>query len=219
MGEFPKHVQGEREITLEGFIEATLSASWCRMHAATEYIETTSGTPAGNALGDAVFLLAFAGVMRSMVKALDAQGLILRVTLPADAAEVLGLSEAVFEPALYMDDIEIPTFGPAPDIAAASGSVAAIARKTLERHMLVMNTSPGKSEVMIFFGGPGSEKTRRKVLTEQETPSILLAAPYAGERIGVVTAYKHLGAKMAMGQSMQQEISHRIISARRTCWC
>ena len=66
------------------------------------------------------------------------------------------LCPKLFEPALYMDDIEIPTFGPASEIVVASGLVVTIARRTLERHMLLMNTSPGKSEVMIFFGGPGS---------------------------------------------------------------
>ena len=69
---------------------------------------------------------------------------------------------------------------------------------------------------MIYFNGPGSGKIRRELLAERTPPSILLRAPYIGAAVGIVTTYKHLGAKMHMNQSMAHEIAYRLSCARQT---
>ena len=138
--------RGRERTHLQAFLVASLHCSWFRMQASDVFIATGSGTPAGSALGDALFLLAFSGVMRCLCAELDAEGLSLVVhlhePLELDAEHE---QQARFEPALYMDDVEIPTFAPAGSIEENSSKVATVAKHALQRHWLVMNTAPGKT--------------------------------------------------------------------------
>ena len=134
------------------------------MQNSSSFVHASSGTPAGSALGDAMFLLAFAGVGRSIQKELVANDLVFHATIPEAIASVSGLQTDVpFEPALYMDDVEIPCFGLADLIELRASAVATIAKSTLKKHWLVMNTAQGKSEAMFFLFGKGADKTRKKL--------------------------------------------------------
>jgi len=60
-----------RDLThLNSFLAAGLLNSWFSMRDSTKMVKTRSGTPAGSALGDALFVLAFAGVMADLTNRL-----------------------------------------------------------------------------------------------------------------------------------------------------
>ena len=214
---FPPTSRGRERHHLKAFLRETLSCSWFRMSGLEEFVEAGSGTPAGSSLGDAMFILAFAGAMKAVTAELSKEGLLYRADVPPQGRAAAGLpQDACLEPALYMDDAEIPSIADAGSIEEATGRVATIARRILQEHWLTMNTSPGKSEVMFFFNGPGSARVRKQLLAERSPPAIDLGEPFLGRSIGIVSAYRHLGSNMHMSQSMQYEVTHRLSAARQT---
>ena len=129
-------------------------------------MRTLRGCTAGNPVADFVYIASDLVLARRLSQTLAADGL--ATTLPDHgASDFFGVHPSVREVQLsrvaYVDDGVVPIVAPAYEIDRKLSVVASVVRSTYQHHGLDLNFSPGKSEAVVSFHGPGAKSARNRL--------------------------------------------------------
>ena len=193
--------------------------TWCSTEGLSGVMHTTRGTVAGVPLADLAYNAAMARVLKTLRRRLREAGLTESVPGHVDVTSVRPDADAVGETLYlhdvsYVDDGVIPIYASADAITGKLALVTAISVDVFQRYGMTLNFKPGKSEALIQWRGPGSEKARRR-LTVHEDNLVHCVAPRSDPvDLRIVSLYQHLGTKTAVCAQVAHEVAHRTTCMR-----
>ena len=199
------------------------SCTWFSLSGLEEAWQSMSGSLAGSSLGDVVFLLVHARVMRRLHDELASNDLVEKVHISPETCEIWhDSSEAPQEIevvcAEFMDDSACPVFSHANHMVSRLRAVASCFHRIFSSFCLSVNWDRGKTEALVVFMGPGSQAARACLFEDQGACIQLDGIPgRTAPVLHVTRSYRHLGTHDSVSESLQDEISARM-SALRTAF-
>lgn len=196
--------------------------SWFAVKGVPGCVEISSGSLAGNSLGNYVFLLAFSRVLNTVEKALADAGLLYQMSPEYLNSSFSGFCQGQGEdqqiklgPGGYVDDFFQPIIAPARDIVEKMRQCACLYQEVFSRFGLTINFKRGKTEALFRFAGPGAIIERRKLFRDH-------SSAISFENLGFVfllaatATYKHVGTLKCCTDTLQPEITAKLDAMNAT---
>ena len=174
------------------------TCTWASTEGLAGIYQTKAGCLAGHPLGDIIFILHVSRVFSNIEHRLLAEDLLEHIDA-AGLHELLGLPQCegptvvALVLAAFVDDGYVPVFADAVDLLEKTIRVAVIIEDEFANAGLLINFSPGKTEVMLFLRGHRAKAVRHHVVhvlggkipftSTRGTPMFLCTT----------SKYKHLG--------------------------
>ena len=169
--------------------------------------QTECGTTPGSPLADIAFQLALELAIRSLSEHLSAEGL----------AAIAGaqLANASSHPTSWLDDVAVLLEALAPSaLVTRVARAIVLIQQYLSTVGIQLNFQPGKSEVMLIWGGPGSQAAREKALVRDNCLIPVVLSDGQKVQVRGVDSYKHLGTFRTTSGSLHKELHYRAEQAR-----
>ena len=200
-------------------LHAALSELYRDTWFATEGLDSAvtfdTGSMAGSGPADLIFTFAMTKILNTLHADLRAVGLVpsaassdvqsffgIRNMPAGDTIEHLEIS--------FVDDVAIPVIAAAADLVASIRKTIEISVAVFARYGLQLNFSPGKSEAVIHWGGPGAAEAKRNLVVTLRN-SILCQDPSGADFTLLVSrAYKCLGTRTSFAASISDEVKGRV---------
>jgi hypothetical protein len=182
--------------------------------------QTLLGARPGNSLADLIFVLFFVVIQRSLLKALVAEELVVFEPFLADGlfGQHRGPAMVPLAPPTFMDDFVVLLRHADPrQLVAMLRRAAQIVCTITANHGLQVNFKAGKTEALVVLAGPGHAAVRDELWHHTEDidgdgPVPVLALE-GGQRLRIVSRYKHLGMLASSSRSFEPELSARVKAA------
>ena len=196
--------------------------SWFAVEGVAGCVETTSGALAGNSLGDFVFLMAFSRVLVAVETALADAGLLTMLSpdTVVGSCDMSRSSDCIVEDiplgsAGYVDDVVQPLMAPACEIVGKMKQCAGIYHHVFSRFGLTINYKKGKTEALFRFAGKGAVSARRALFVD-DGGKINFECRGDSYTLIATSTYKHVGTLTCSTDTMQPEITAKIICMNET---
>jgi hypothetical protein len=179
-------------------MEQLYSNSWVSQEGIPNVLSIGSGSNAGTPLADLVHSMCMSRVLTYFREALSSLGLDSFIAIGQETLHVHDVS--------FIDDVAIPVIANASTLCKKVGDVADCAYESFSSFGMLLNSSPGKSEAVLGFYGPGSKAAKKAVFVANDTIPIKAGA-YSALR--VVSCYQHVGTLSPSSCDVGEEVSKR----------
>ena len=194
--------------TAQQLLRNAMQGTWFTTDATRACIyQTECGTTPGSPLADIAFQLALELAIRSLSEHLSAEGL----------AAIAGaqLANASSHPTSWLDDVAVLLEAPTPSaLVTRVARAIVLIQQYLSTVGIQLNFQPGKSEVMLIWGGPGSQAAREKALVRDNCLIPVVLSDGQKVQVRGVDSYKHLGTFRTTTGSLHKELHYRAEQAR-----
>ena len=191
---------------VQSYIRSILCGSWTTTHVdAAGLYEATTGTTPGAPLADVLFQIIFTVALKDLQLRLET------------CEEFSWQGERPLVLSTWADDLAVPLHtSSAEALVPAAVASARHAHSSLSRIGLEVNFSPGKTEALLLWRGPGSREIRRQYLA---TGSPTVSVPLSGGETADLTltrSYVHLGGLVRDDANQLEDIQRRRRCAQAT---
>ncbi len=177
--------------------------TWTSQEFIPNITHTTTGSAAGTPFADLIYSFAMSRVLRTMRRSLLEEGLVTSLSAP-DLGHAIPLADVSF-----VDDMALPIICSAAVLTQHIADVCGVVFLTFLTYGMELNFSPGKSEVVLKFQGPGKKRAVKDLFSANNRICInKLPDNFSVMFIGVVDTYKHLGTQISF-KGMNFELAHR----------
>ena len=202
---------------LRAVLGEILSDSWFKMQWQEDVTRTSLGVRPGDALADTLFFFVFSQVLRATRQRLTAAGLTYDLPWSRDmhgcvvdwngaAGECVCLSDAV-----WMDDACLMgSVDRAADAVKSLADTAGILIDECLRRGLQPSLEANKTEAILTLHGEGARRVRQDCLSVHLPTIALQSEHWAGGRLRIVPAYKHLGGRLHHKGLLMEEVKIRL---------
>ena len=202
---------------LRALVQQAHEATWITVQGIPWPASTSSGSKAGDPLGDVFFIFLMTRIVHEIEARLASEDLLYRLPChPGPFGHALDSTSdplAVVSQVSYMDDLLLAATDPSPaGILAKAKRTASVAFSVIVAHGMRPNFSKGKSEVAFWVSGLGVSAFRSEVFLLGT-----IGIPVEGRGIVplcVTRTYKHMGAVVTPELRMLPELKSRASSTR-----
>ena len=167
----------------------------------------TTGTKAGNPLGDAVYNLIQSKALLECDARLASEGLENVVAIAPQDVDSQGTGGTRAEQASYFDDVIFFVNGDSrEDIYHKSIRVSQVVLSVFQAHGMVLNFGKGKTEFIFLLQGHRARVVRKRLAAAGGLQVLL---PSGETTIKVTATYKHMGTVVSAGRRISLEVSSR----------
>eukprot|EP00973_Karenia_brevis_P069598 9677735-Karenia_brevis.AAC.1 len=185
--------------------------TWVSLEGCVGVLATGKGSGAGVPLADLCFILAMSVILKKLRGELSSREC-LHYWPWQHATKYDGMGEGLFlHDVSYSDDVAVPVFAPAAQVSEKLACAAACCVQVFALYGLDVNFSPGKSEAIIRWIGPGSAQAKRDLMIRGQGV-VNFNALGKDFCLRVVLQYKHMGPLLTANSHVGQEIVSRLNS-------
>ena len=188
-------------------VASMLDRTWFGMGPSGDLVyRTVTGTTPGAPLADLAFQFIFSTVLRRLQEQLE----------DMDCTALVGTDLGVKVPQpTWMDDLAIPfaTDLPADVVPTARLAIEAVSRE-LSSIGIQVNTGQGKSELLPFFRGAGSQEAKQHWCASDTATFTAVFAGGHQVQVSITPSYVHLGSVVDARAGNLEDIKRRRVLAR-----
>ena len=185
-------------------VRAAMQSTWfCTDPGQSQVFHTSQGTMPGSPVADILFQFIGATAIACLADHLRDLGIAASVSTAGPAIEALPVS--------WLDDVTLLLSSPSPErVAPDTIQAAELSAQYFLAAGVELNFSPGKSEAIPHWCGPGSTKARRAVMLEQAGRLCIQAPDGSSRALHCVHSYVHLGTVRTVDARVGPDIQRRV---------
>ena len=183
--------------------------TWFSIEGIASVAATTQGAMAGSAIGDLVFTIVMCKVLAVIRNGFVEAGIAVSVDNPRyDPGDSESPEQFRLVDISFVDDGLFPIIAPAEQLLANASEALAVIEMAFTMHGLIVNTSAGKTEVLVDYAGPKAEQLREHILYECNS-SVSYQGVQQERSVNIVHVYPHVGTKECLSLSLTPEVTKR----------